>query len=88
MIKRSTVIKRMIKDGWKPVAGIVSMIVAVMLFSIGMSHVFGLDADVVYYFTLAVLGLVFGVKWIYEMKKADIEFEQKQMLRDLEKKHL
>ena len=88
MIKRSTVIKRMIKDTWKPVTYIVSMIVAVMLFSIGMSHAFGLDASMVYYSTLAVLALGFGIKWAYEWKKADIEFEQKQMLRDIERKHL
>jgi hypothetical protein len=87
MIKPSTVIRRMVQDNWRPVAGIVAMIVAVMLFSLGVSYMFDVSASAVYYTTMAVLALGFFTKWAYDWKKADIEFEQRQMLRDLEGKH-
>jgi putative effector of murein hydrolase LrgA (UPF0299 family) len=64
------------------------MIVGVMLFSLAMSYVFDISASVVYYTTMIVLALGFGTKWAYDWKKADIEFEQREMLRDLERKHL
>ena len=88
MIKPSTVIRRMVQDNWRPVAGIVAMIVAVMLFSLAMSYAFGLDASLVYYSTMAVLALGFGAKWAYDWKKASIEIEHRELLRDLERKHL
>lgn len=88
MIKNSTVIKRMVKDGWKPTLIITGTVTAML----GVSHLaealFGVDSNVVYW-ALAILWFTgVGIKWAYEMKRDQIAWEQKEMMRDLERKHL
>lgn len=88
MIKNSTVIKRMIKDGWKPVAIISATIAAISFGSVQAEKAFGVDADAVYFGLIALWFGGVALKWLYESKKNEIEYEQRQMLRDIERKHL
>lgn len=88
MIKNSTVFKRMIKDGWKPTALIVGTVTVFLLASIGAGKYLGLDSQMVYWGLIFVWFLSAALKWAYDSKKSQIEFEQKQMLRDIERKHL
>lgn len=88
MIKSSTVIKRMIKDSWKPVLTFAVGISAVVVTSVAAQKYIGWDANTVYWSILFVLFLIAGLKWTFDSKKSQIEFEQKQMLRDIERKHL
>jgi 3-phosphoglycerate kinase len=88
MIKSSTVIKRMISKNWKPVLAIVAGISAVSLISIGAGRYLDLDPNIVYWGLMAIVFFSAGIKWSYDWNKSAIEMEQKQMLRDIEKKHL
>jgi hypothetical protein len=88
MIKRSTVIKRMFANNWKPVLAIVAGITTVSLISIGAGKYLGLDPNIVYWGLMFIVFFSAAVKWSYDWNKSAIELEQKQMLRDIEKKHL
>jgi hypothetical protein len=88
MIKRSTVIKRMIAKGWKPTLVTVTGITAVVLISVGAGKYFDIDPNAVYWGLLSVIFFSAAIKWSYDWNKSSIEMEQKQMLRDIEKKHL
>lgn len=88
MIKQTTVIKRMIQDGWKPVTIIVATIAAISAGSVIAEKAFGIDSGTVYFSSVALWFLLVGIKWAYEMKRDQIAYEQKEMLRDLERKHL
>ena len=88
MIKQSTIIKRMIKDGWKPVSIITATIVAISVGSIMAEKAFGVESSVVYFGLVALWFLFFGIKWAYEMKKDQIAYEQRELLREIERKHL
>ena len=88
MIKNSTVIKRMIQDGWRPAAIITGTTAAIFGASFLAESQLGWDANKTYWgLILAWFTLTFA-KWAYESKRDQIAYEQKQMLRDLERKHL
>ena len=87
MIKQSTVIKRMIKDGWKPVTTIAVTIGAIMFASVQAEKAFGVSSDAVYFGLVALWFGLTGLKWMYEWKKSEIKWEQEKMMRDLERKH-
>jgi hypothetical protein len=88
MIKKTTVIKRMIARGWKPALGIVSGITAIVLVSLGAGKYFDMDPNTVYWGLLSIIFFSAAIKWSYDWNKSTIEFEQKEMLRDIERKHL
>jgi hypothetical protein len=85
MIKSSTVIKRMIKDGYKPVLYITLIIGSISGASVASNHFLGWDAEITYWSLLVALFLFTGIKWSYECKKNEIEWEQKKMMQDLSK---
>lgn len=88
MIKKSTVIKRMIQDGWKPAALIFGGVAAILATSYLAEALFGVDSNLVYWGLVMVWFVGSGIKWAYEMKRDQIDYEQREMLRDLERKHL
>jgi hypothetical protein len=86
-MKSTTVIKRMVQDGWKPISIIVLTICVIALASISVENTFGIDRNIVYY---GLVGLwFFGaiLKWGYDATKSRIEYEQNKILRDLGKKN-
>ena len=88
MIKRSTVFKIMFAKNWKPAATAVATLAVIVAISLGIGRYFDVDPSAVYWTLILVLLLVTGLKWSYDWNKSAIEMEQKQMLRDIEKKHL
>lgn len=88
MIKNSTVIKRMIRDCWKPTALIAGVVVSFLIASWAAEKFLGLNSELVYWGLVFVWFIGAGLKWTFEAKKSQIEIEQKQMLRDIEGKHL
>ena len=88
MIKQSTVIKRMIKDGWKPMATIVSVVGAIFGASFLAEAVLGWDPNTTYWGLILAWFIGTAVKWLYEMKRDEIAYEHKELLRDIERKHL
>jgi hypothetical protein len=49
---------------------------------------FGFNSFTVYWILAFICFIGFALKWSYDWNKSAIEMEQKQMLRDIEKKHL
>lgn len=88
MIKRSTVFKRMFAKNWKPVLTVIITLTVIVALSVGIGRYFDLDPSAVYWTLILALLFVTGLKWSYDWNKSAIEMEQKQMLRDIEKKHL
>lgn len=88
MIKRSTVIKRIIKDSWRPAAIMIGTVSAFAGLSYLSERMLGWNANTVYWSFVLVWFLGAGVKWLYEAKRDQIAFEQKEMMRDIERKHL
>lgn len=88
MIKRSTVIKRMFAMNWKPAATTAGILAVIVAISLGAGRYFGLDPNTVYWTLILVLCIGTVLKWNYDWHKSAIELEQKQMLRDIERKHL
>ena len=88
MIKNSTVIKRMVKDSWRPALIIVSVTGLISVTSFFANKYIGWDTDTVYFSLIGLWFLGTGLKWAYEMKRDQIAYEQKEMLRDIERKHL
>jgi predicted membrane protein len=88
MIKTSTVIKRMVKDSWKPVSVIVGTVIAMVAVSQIAEHLTGVDSFTVYWGLILAWFVTVGIKWAFDAKRSQIEYEQKEMLRDLERKHL
>lgn len=88
MIKNSTVIKRMVKDSWRPAAIIAGTTAAIFGASYAAEAAFGVDADMVYWGLVLAWFVGVGVKWSFEMKRDQIKWEQERMMRDLERKHL
>jgi hypothetical protein len=48
----------------------------------------GWDANMVYWGFVLAWFMGAGVKWMYESKRDQIAYEQKEMMRALEKEHL
>lgn len=88
MIKQSTVVKRMIKDGWKPFVIITGTVLALLGVSHLAEYLWGVDSFMVYMSLAAVWFFGSGIKWAYEMKRDQIAYEQREMLREIERKHL
>lgn len=88
MIKRSTVIKRMISKNLKPVLVGIGAIGVVVLISVMAGRYFDIDPNIVYWGMVLTILIGTGVKWCYDWNKSAIEIEQRQLMRDLEKKHL
>ena len=88
MIKQTTVIKRMIKDSWRPAATIGATVGAIFAASFLAESQLGWDANTTYWGLILAWFVLVSAKWAYEMKRDQIAYEQKEMLRDLERKHL
>lgn len=88
MIKRSTVIKRMISKNLKPVSVGIGAIGVVVLISVMAGRYFDIDPNIIYWGIVLVFLVGAGIKWSYDWNKTSIELEQKQLLRDIERKHL
>jgi hypothetical protein len=88
MIKRSTVIKRMFANNWRPFLGAAVFVVFLTSASRLAEYWFGFDAFTAYWTLAFICFIGFALKWSYDWNKSAIEMEQKQMLRDIEKKHL
>lgn len=88
MIKNSTVFKRMIATTWKPITVGIFAIGTVTLISVAVGRYFDIDPNMIYWGMFLVILVGTGIKWSYDWHRSAIELEQKQLLRDLEKKHL
>lgn len=88
MIKRSTVFKRMIAKSWKPVLVGIGAIGIITLTSVLAGRYFDIDPNIIYWGMVLLILIGTGIKWYYDWNKSAIEMEQRQLMRDLEKKHL
>ena len=88
MIKNSTVIKRMVKDGFRPAATIIGTVVVIFGASFLAESQLGWDSQTTYWGLILAWFTLVSAKWAYEMKRDQIAYEQKEMLRDIERKHL
>jgi predicted membrane protein len=88
MIKRSTVIKRMVKDNWKPISLIAGTVTLLLIVSNIAEYLWGVDSFNIYLGLVAVWFIGTGLKWGYDAKRSQIEFEHRELLRDIERKHL
>ena len=88
MIKSSTVIKRMFAKTWKPALAGIAAIGVIALTSVLAGRYFDIDPNFIYWGMILSIFIGTGIKWSYDWHKSAIEMEQKQMLRDIEKKHL
>ena len=88
MIKPTTVIKRMIANNWRPLAGAAVFVAVLTSASHLAEYLFGYNSFTVYWTLAFICFIGFALKWSYDWNKSAIEMEQKQMLRDIEKKHL
>jgi hypothetical protein len=88
MIKRSTVIKRMFEKNWRPFLGAAVFVIVLTTVSRIAEYMFGFNSFTVYWTLAFICFIGFALKWSYDWNKSAIEMEQKQMLRDIEKKHL
>ena len=88
MIKSSTVIKRMIARTWKPATFAIGTIGSIAVISVVSGRYFDIEPNIIYWALILALFIATGLKWSYDWNKSAIEMEQKQMLRDIEKKHL
>jgi hypothetical protein len=88
MIKPTTVIKRMFAKNWRPFVGAAVFVAALTAASRLAEYMFGYDSFTVYWILAFICFIGFALKWSYDWNKSAIEMEQKQMLRDIEKKHL
>lgn len=87
MIKNTTVIKRMAKASWKPIAFGVGSAVVISVLSLVAELYMGFDYDTTYWGLYAALILAFFIKSAYDITISNIKFEQEQLLRDLGKKN-
>lgn len=88
MIKNTTVIKRMIKDGWRPATVITATTAAIFGASFLAEKQLGWDANTTYWSLILAWFILVSAKWAYESKRDQIAWEQKEMMRDIERKHL
>lgn len=85
MIKKRTVIKRMLDRTWRPVAVISCITAGAVLISTAVGRYFSMDAGVIYASLVLLMLLALGIKWSYDWHRSAIEHEQRELLRDLEK---
>lgn len=87
MIRKTTVLKRMVQNTWKPLTFGVLTTAVVSALSVAGEVYMGLDYNTTYW---SLLGLVFAgcfAKGAYDWTRTQIEFEQEKLLRDLGKKN-
>lgn len=87
MIKHSTVIKRIIKDGWRPVLLGAAFITSITLGATAAEAFLGWDWGNTYWGLFLGSMFLWMLKSAYDWKKVEIEWEQEKMLRDLGKKN-
>lgn len=85
MAKPTTIVKRMFKDSIKPVAYMVLIVGGSFGTSLAADHFLGWNAEAVYWGVVFMVFFGTGLKWFYDWKKFEIEWEQKQMMKDLSK---
>lgn len=88
MIKPMTVFRRMFDRNWRPAAQILAWLALLAVSSWAAAEIWQVHALTVYWTLFALSMLVAVVKISYDSNRSIIEMEQKQLLRDLEKKHL
>ena len=87
MIKNSTVIKRMISKGWKPVLGLTALVAAITGVSAFAEKSLGWDFDTVYWGLYLAVFVGYGLKTAYDWQRMELKWEQEKMMRDLGKKN-
>jgi hypothetical protein len=88
MIKKTTVLKRMIKKGAPMVAFGVAFAATLTLLSIGAERFLGWDYNATYWGLFGLAFIAYLLKMAYDANRFAIEMEQKQMLRDIERERL
>jgi predicted tellurium resistance membrane protein TerC len=78
----------MFANNWRPFVGAAVFVAVLTAASRLAEHLFGYNSFTVYWTLVFICFIGFALKWSYDWNKSAIEMEQKQMLRDIEKKHL
>ena len=87
MIRKTTVLKRMVQKTWKPLAFGILSAGSISLLATAAEYYLNTDYNTTYW---SLLGLVFAgcfAKGAYDWTRTQIEFEQEKLLRDLGKKN-
>jgi hypothetical protein len=88
MIKTTTVLRRMVTDHWKTAATVAGTVTIFMILSYLAEAMFGVSSTAVYWMLIMLWFVAVGAKWAFEAKRSQIDYERRQMLRDIERKHL
>jgi FtsH-binding integral membrane protein len=85
MIRKTTILKRMVLKTWKPLAFGILSAGSISLLATAAEYYLNTDYNTTYWSLYGVLIAGFFVKSAYDWTRMQIEFEQEKMLRDLGK---